>query len=276
MNVQIFTYGACIRLVTDGSVLTLTKAQVKSIQVIRQDTVRISIGEGPLDEILVKLSDVTQPAGLVDVNALRDAIAHLLDYANQYEQEALLKQQLQIDELIAIKQLFNLWHSSLQIDLNFQQLQVNGLVAINNRLLETKENNEQLLSNQREQTAEIKNHGGTLTGIKSVLEVVKSLDETVIGKLTSIDTTVTATRGLTGTIISLQGEQMTELQAQNTSLTRITALLAQMKTTDEDSLAKLDNIANVLIEHNVRQFEVLARLDGILSALGSLHPPTTP
>ena len=156
MSVQIYSYGACIRLVTDNSVLLLGKSQVRTIEAVRQDTVKISLGEGTLNEILIKLADVTQPAGLVDVAALRDAITHMLDNANQFEEVALIKYQAQIDQLIEIKQVFNLWYGSMQIDLNFQQLQVNALVAINNRLLEAKENDERLISDVKEQTGELK------------------------------------------------------------------------------------------------------------------------
>ena len=142
MSVQIYSYGGCIRLVTDSSVLLIAKTQVKRVEAIRDDSVKISLGEGPLNEIIIKLSDVTVPSGLVDIAALRDAIAHMLDHANLFEDEALIKLQTQIDQLIEIKYLVNLWQGNLQVDLNFQQLQVNALVAINNRLLESKENDE--------------------------------------------------------------------------------------------------------------------------------------
>jgi hypothetical protein len=175
MSVQIYSYGGCIRLVTDSSVLLIAKTQVKRVEAIRDDSVKISLGEGPLNEIIIKLSDVTVPSGLVDIAALRDAIAHMLDHANLYEDEALIKLQTQIDQLIEIKHLVNLWQGSLQIDLNFQQLQVNALVAINNRLLESKENDERLISQGVDQA-------NALTAINNRLLELKENDEKLISQ----------------------------------------------------------------------------------------------
>ena len=173
MSVQIYSYGGFIRLVTDSSVSLLAKTQVKTVEVVRDDSVKISLGEGPLNEIIVKLSDVTVPAGLTDIAALRDAVAHMLDHANLFEDEALLKLQAQIDQLIEIKHLFNLWQGSLQIDLNFQQLQVNALVAINNRLLESKENDERLINQGNDQVTELKAQTVQLGALENNVEVIK-------------------------------------------------------------------------------------------------------
>ncbi|MBO9565535.1 MAG: hypothetical protein J7621_22350 [Niastella sp.] len=241
MNVQIYSYGAFLRLVTDSSVLMLAKSQVKSIEVVRDDTVKISQGAGPLQEILVKLSDVTVPAGLVDVAALRDAISHMLDNENGYEENALIKLQTQIDQLNEIKQLFNLWHSSLQIDLNFQQLQVNGLVAINNRLLETKEGNEKILNGQQEQTSELKKQLSELTSLGNILTAIKGLNdtsldnqqvqtgklETQITALTTIGTILTGSKVLHETLLTKQDNQITLLTSVKTLLTDIKELLSQ-------------------------------------------------
>jgi hypothetical protein len=175
MSVQIYSYGGCIRLVTDSSVLLLAKTQVKRVEAVRDDSVKISLGEGPLNEIIIKLSDVTVPSGLVDIAALRDAIAHMLDHANLYEDEALLKLQNQIEQLIEIKQLINLWQGSLQIDLNFQQLQVNALVAINNRLLESKENDERLINQGND-------HINALVTINNRLLELKENEEKLISQ----------------------------------------------------------------------------------------------
>jgi hypothetical protein len=241
MSVQIYSYGAFIRLVTDNSVLMLAKSQVKTVEVVRDDTVKISQGDGPLHEILIKLADVTQPAGLVDVAALRDAISHMLDNSNGYEEAALIKLQSQIDQLQEIKQLFNLWHSTLQIDLNFQQLQVNGLVAINNRLLETKEGNEKILTGQQEQTSELRKQVAELTTLGNILTVIKglhntSLDnqqvqtgklETQIATLAAISTVLTGSKVLHETLLTKQDSQITLLTSVKSLLTDIKELLSQ-------------------------------------------------
>lgn len=180
MTIQIINYGAFLRLVMDSNVFLLAKAQIKSVEVIRDDTVRINNGEGPLQEILIKLSEVTFPAGLVDITALRDAIAHMLDNANQFEVEALLKMQTQIEELIAIKQLFNLWHSSLQIDMNYQQLQVNALVSIIEKLQKAQEDNEKIIESLEEQTDEMQGQSEKLTQIETVSSASKAVLETLL------------------------------------------------------------------------------------------------
>jgi hypothetical protein len=209
MSVQIYSYGGCIRLVTDSSVLLLAKAQVKSIEAVRDDSVKISLGEGPLNEIIIKLSDVTMPSGLVDIAALRDAIAHMLDHANLFEDEALIKLQAQIDQLIEIKQLCNLWQGSFQIDLNFQQLQVNALVAINNRLLESKENDERLISQAHDQV-------NALVAINSRLLELKENDEK---------------------LISQAHDQFTESKSQSLQLTSLGNGLETLKAAIQNSLS---------------------------------------
>lgn len=232
MNIQLVSYGAFLRLVTDGSVLMLSKTQIKSIEVLPNDTIRLNIGEGPLKEILIRFADVTLPSGLPDVVALRDAITHMLDYTNQYEVEALLKQQEQLNELIAIKQLFNLWHSSLQIDMNYQQLQVNALVAINDKLLKDQENTQRIIDNQRQQTDELKVHSTYLTGISAILETTRLLHET---------------------IISRQTDQTTELKVHTTVLTELHSVLNNMTAGQSDVLAELKSHTSKLVTLDIME-----------------------
>lgn len=246
MSIQIYSYGAFIRLVTDSSVLLLGKSQVKSIEAVRQDTVKISLGEGTLNEILIKLADVTQPAGLVDVAALRDAITHMLDKANEFEEEALIKYQAQIDQLNEIKQLFNLWYSSMQIDLNFQQLEVNALVAINNRLLEAKENEEKLISNVKEQTGELK---------------AQSL------QLATMDTLLADIKAVAGQIQTASVDGLNEQKAQSLQLTALDTLLTGVKAAVESSLNKQDANTGIVTNINVTAGLIKTVLADILSEL---------
>lgn len=221
MSVQIYSYGGFIRLVTDSSVLLLAKTQVKSVEAVRDDSVKISLGEGPLNEIIVKLSDVTVPAGLIDIAALRDAIAHMLDHANLFEDEALLKLQTQIDQLIEIKHLFNLWQGSLQIDLNFQQLQVNALVAINNRLLESKENDERLINQGHDQFTETKAQTLQLVTLGNGVESIKTSNQTA---LTNQEIQTTELRNIISQIIN-SNSYLTAVQGlMNTNLAKQDAL----------------------------------------------------
>jgi hypothetical protein len=79
MSVQIINDNSCIRIINGTTPLLVHKKQVKTIDTIKNDTVRIDIGEGTLRHIYIKLSDVTTPSGLADVNVLRDAIKAMLD-----------------------------------------------------------------------------------------------------------------------------------------------------------------------------------------------------
>ena len=240
MSIQLYSYGACIRLVTDNSVVMLAKSQVKRIEVIRQDTVKLSLGDGTLNEILVKLADVTQPAELVDVAGLRDAITHMLDHGNQYEDEALVNQKLQISQLIEIKELFNQWYSSKQIDLNFQQLQVNGLLAIGNRLMESKENDERLIRSVQDQTAEVKAQSLQMEAISILVTAIKTVTEFSQAKQDAQNSTLGDIKGATSGVAASITNGLTEQKAQSSLLTAANTLLAGIQTAIASALAKLD------------------------------------
>jgi hypothetical protein len=250
-SVQIYSYGACLKLVTDNSVLMITKTQVKTIEVVRDDTVKISLGIGTLQEILVKLAEVTIPAGLVDVAALRDAIAHMLDNANLFEENTLVKLQCEIDQLIEIKQLLNLWHSVQQIDLNFQQAQVNALVAIGNRLLEAKENDERVISNLTEQTNAVKAQSQLLAGFEGLLNAIRVADEAALNKQdtnTGVLTDIKVTTGLVQTILA---DILNELKAQTNLLNPISTTLNDIRSQNSTTHNKLDTHTQLLTDMKV-------------------------
>lgn len=283
MSVQIYSYGGFIRLVTDSSVSLLAKSQVKSIEAVRDDSVKISLGEGPLNEILVKLSDVTMPSGLVDVAALRDTIAHMLDHANLYEDEALLKLQSQIDQLIEIKHLFNLWQGSLQIDLNFQQLQVNALVAINNRLLESKENDERLINQGHDQFTESKAQTLQLVSIGNGVESIKASNQTalsnqevqstelrnIVAQIVNSNSYLTAVQGLMNTNLTKQDTLIGVLNEMKNSLTEISfytqALTGEISTNTMMLMDIKGQNASMLLKADSQ----VTLLTGILNALGN-------
>ncbi|MFB6453810.1 hypothetical protein ACE38W_00960 [Chitinophaga sp. Hz27] len=248
MSIQIYSYGAFIRLVTDSSVLNLAKHQIKTIEVVRQDTVKISIGEGAFNETLIKLSDVTVPANLVDVAALRDTIAHMSDHANQYEVEALIKQQVQIDQLVEIKQLFNLWYSSFQIDLNFQQLQVNALVSIGNRLMEAKENEDRLISQVQEQTTEMKAQSLQLTGANHVLADLKATNENALNKQVAVLNVLNDMNVTLGLIKTISADILNELKAQTNKLSTIDTTVNDLRSQNNATHSKQDYQSQLLTE----------------------------
>jgi hypothetical protein len=81
METQIINDNSCIRVINDGTPVLVIKSNIKTIDTAKNDMVRIDIGEGPLRHIYIRFADVTLPAGLADVFALRDAIKAMLDTA---------------------------------------------------------------------------------------------------------------------------------------------------------------------------------------------------
>lgn len=73
MAFQIFNDGAVIRIENGTKTLLVTKEQVKTIDTIQNNIVRIDIGEGPLKNIFVNYQDVTNPV-VGSANELRDLI----------------------------------------------------------------------------------------------------------------------------------------------------------------------------------------------------------
>jgi hypothetical protein len=250
-SVQMYSYGAWLRLVTDSSVLLLTKSQVKTIEIIRDDTIKISLGNGTLQELLIKLAEVTIPAGLPDVAALRDTIAHMLDHANLFEEKALIKHQLEIDQLIEIKQVLNLWHSSQQIDLNFQQLQVNALVAIGNRLLEAKENDERLINNVTEQTNVVKAQSLQLSGLENLITAIRAANESALSKQDNTYNVLSDIKVTDGLIKTILADILNELKAQTNLLNPISTTLNDIRSQNTTTHNKLDNHSQLLTEIKV-------------------------
>jgi hypothetical protein len=81
MATQIINDNSCIRIINGDTPLIINKSQVKTIDVVKNQTIRIDIGAGALRNIYIKYADVTLPAGLPDVDSLRDAIKAMLDTA---------------------------------------------------------------------------------------------------------------------------------------------------------------------------------------------------
>ena len=77
MAFQIFNDGACIRIENGTKTLLVTKEQVKTIDTIQNNIVRIDIGEGPLKNIFINFQDVTAPV-VASANELRDLIKAML------------------------------------------------------------------------------------------------------------------------------------------------------------------------------------------------------
>lgn len=76
MAIQVINDVNVIRIVNGGSVLLVHKAQVRTIDTLR-DCVRIDIGEGALHHVYIKFSEVNEPL-LANIMTLRDAIKNML------------------------------------------------------------------------------------------------------------------------------------------------------------------------------------------------------
>lgn len=288
-SIQLFSYGSYIRITTDSSVLLLAKKQIKTIEVIRSDTVKLSIGEGTLNEILIKLSDVTQPAGLTDVAALRDAIAHMLDEPDSYQIEALSKEQAQIDELIAIRQLFNMLNGSFQIDLNFQQLQVNALISIGNRLLEAKEGMETLIAAEvdqsREMIAQTTILGSVETGVLGVQSSVGDLNvqmQSNTNTLGQVNTTINSSNNLLSSIeekmqvMTSVDNQLGFISSSSSTTSSLMQTVVDQGIIHGNMLSTLVDIRNQNVALHTKQDMQITKLDAQISLLTSLVTLMTP
>ena len=101
MAIQIFNDGASIRIVNAASVLLINKSHIKTIDTVRDNTIRLDIGSGALKNVFIKFQEVTIPAALPDVYALRDAINTMLQTTGSgLATEA--KQDIQIELLSGI------------------------------------------------------------------------------------------------------------------------------------------------------------------------------
>ncbi len=78
MATQVFNDGACIRLISNGNVLLINKQQIKTVDTVRNDTVRIDTGQGALKNIYIRFDDVIIPGRLIDAGDLRDYINNFL------------------------------------------------------------------------------------------------------------------------------------------------------------------------------------------------------
>jgi hypothetical protein len=87
MAYKLYDDGAVIRVENGTSVLLVTKSQVKTIDIIHGDIVRLDIGEGPLKNIFVRYTEVEIPV-VSSAAQLRDVIKAMMP--NLSEDDAIL------------------------------------------------------------------------------------------------------------------------------------------------------------------------------------------
>ncbi|WP_121355752.1 hypothetical protein [Flavisolibacter nicotianae] len=103
---QITNDGAVIRIEKNGKILLVAKDQVKTIDTVHENIVRIDIGEGPLKNIFLNYQEVSAPA-VGSANELRDTIkammltdAYLGGDAKEVTQVAILNQVGQLTNVL--------------------------------------------------------------------------------------------------------------------------------------------------------------------------------
>ncbi len=104
--VQIYNDGACIRVEKNGKTLLVAKDQVKTIDTVHDNIIRIDIGEGPLKNIFLNYLDVGTPE-VQSANELRDNIkammltdAYLGGDAKEVTQVSILAQVSQLTNVL--------------------------------------------------------------------------------------------------------------------------------------------------------------------------------
>lgn len=80
---QIFNDGAVIRIENGTKILLVSKEQVKTIDIVQDNIVRIDIGEGALKNIFINYQDVANPV-VASASELRDVIKGMM-VSDQYE-----------------------------------------------------------------------------------------------------------------------------------------------------------------------------------------------
>lgn len=100
----VYNDGACIKIVFEGGIIQVNKAQIKTIDTVRNDIVRIDIGAGAMKNIYIRLAEVQYPKNINDVTALRNYINGLLLQGGNASEAT---QTTMLNELKGIRDLLN-------------------------------------------------------------------------------------------------------------------------------------------------------------------------
>ena len=98
----VYNDGAYIKIVFDGGIIQVNKSQIKTIDTVRNDVVRIDIGAGAMKNIYLRLSEVQYPQVFENVTVLRN---YNKDLMLQNNFATVAKQDETIVELKSIKHL---------------------------------------------------------------------------------------------------------------------------------------------------------------------------
>lgn len=76
---QVLDEQSCIRIIHDDATILVHKEQVRTIDTLHGDTVRIDMGEGALYHVYVRLQDLIGQPNVTTVEQLRELIKGMLD-----------------------------------------------------------------------------------------------------------------------------------------------------------------------------------------------------
>ena len=98
---EIINNGTSLNIVTDGTPNFIMKSQIRDVNVLRDNIIKIDIGQGALNNVFVDQATVDVPAS-TDVNNLRDQIIAMLQN-NSVGQATELKQDMEIDKITVLQ-----------------------------------------------------------------------------------------------------------------------------------------------------------------------------
>lgn len=81
MAIEIINYGGSLKIVTDESLRLLLKNQIREVEVVRDNILKIDIGQGALYNVFIDQSEVTSPV-TESVEELRDIIIDMIQPAS--------------------------------------------------------------------------------------------------------------------------------------------------------------------------------------------------
>ncbi len=100
MATELYNEGPFFRIVKDGAEFLVAKVQIKRIDILETNLVRIDNGEGALKHVYIDMYDVTVPNTFTNVIVLRDL---LMNWMKQSGVAKEIKQDAELDELQLIR-----------------------------------------------------------------------------------------------------------------------------------------------------------------------------
>lgn len=98
MKIEITNIAHYLSVSLDGNVLLLNKAHIRSIEVVKDDTLKIETSQQSMRQLYLRFADVIVPELLTDVNELRDAVSGMVNASTDSGTASLLTALAGIDD----------------------------------------------------------------------------------------------------------------------------------------------------------------------------------